>query len=159
TEGEVHVRRGHAAKRPQHEDAHGKQQRVVLPGSRGRQPLPARCGARRRYGTHGGGHYTVSFMSIETYRFLKVRSAPRLIVIFSFYGCLAMGLATWPLASEPVVQTRAYFAVMVIVGLLAITGAYLLRIAHCPRCREHFAVRRDGRARNNFTSQCLNCGL
>jgi hypothetical protein len=91
--------------------------------------------------------------------FLKVRRALRVIVVAGFYGATAMGLGLWLAKSHPVVQGRAYFAVMVILGLAAVVGGYLLRIARCPRCGRHYAVRADGKRRNNFTSQCLNCGL
>ena len=36
---------------------------------------------------------------------------------------------------------------------------FLLRIARCPRCGQLFAVRTEPKARNNFTSSCMNCGL
>ena len=41
----------------------------------------------------------------------------------------------------------------------AVIAGFLLRIARCPRCGHFFSVRTGGRARNNFTSACMNCGL
>jgi hypothetical protein len=95
----------------------------------------------------------------EAKLFLKGRQVLRVIVIVGFYGALAMGLARWLAATQPLVQSRAYFAAMVILGLAAIAGGYLLRIGRCPRCRGFYALRADGKLRNNFTSRCLNCGL
>jgi hypothetical protein len=91
--------------------------------------------------------------------FLKVRNALRLIVIAGFYGCAALALGRLMWADAPAVQARSYLVVMVILGLAAITGGYLLRIGRCPRCGHVFAVRTGARGRNNFTSACLNCGL
>jgi transcription elongation factor Elf1 len=48
---------------------------------------------------------------------------------------------------------------MVIFGVGAVAGGYLLRIGRCPRCGHVFAVRAGRKARNNFTSACLTCGL
>jgi hypothetical protein len=91
--------------------------------------------------------------------FLKVRRALRVIVIGGFYACIFMAIARWLWAGNPMVHTRGYFALMTVLGLAAIAGGLLLRIARCPSCGELFAVRRAGRHRNNFTSECLNCGL
>lgn len=91
--------------------------------------------------------------------FLKVRSAMRVIVIVGFYGCIAMAIAKFVWAAHPAVHARSYVALMVILGLAAIVGGFLLRIARCPRCGGLFAVAAGRRVRNNFTSQCLNCGL
>jgi hypothetical protein len=91
--------------------------------------------------------------------FIKARRVLRVLVIAGFYGCIAMALAKWTWNGEAVVHMRSYIAFMTILGIMAIVGGFLLRIARCPRCGELFAVRREGRHRNNFTSQCLNCGL
>lgn len=91
--------------------------------------------------------------------FVKVRRALRAIVVVGFYGCIAMALAKWGWHDHPAVHMRSYIALMTILGLAAITGGFLLRIARCPRCGELFAVKRVGKHRNNFTSECLNCGL
>lgn len=91
--------------------------------------------------------------------FLKMRSILRVVVIVGFYGCVAMALAKWFWSNEPAVHMRSYIALMVILGLAAICGGFLLRIARCPRCGELFAVRRGAKGRNNFTSRCMNCGL
>jgi hypothetical protein len=91
--------------------------------------------------------------------FLKIRSVLRVVVIAGFYGCIALAIGKWIWADQPAVHMRSYIAFMVILGLAAICGGYLLRIARCPRCGELFAVRAQGRARNNFTSKCMNCGL
>ena len=91
--------------------------------------------------------------------FLWGRRVLRVVVIVGFYGAIAMGLARRLAASQPVVQSRTYFAVMVILGLAAIAGGYFLRMARCPRCGDFYALRKDGKLRNNFTSRCLNCGL
>jgi hypothetical protein len=91
--------------------------------------------------------------------FIKVRRVLRVVVIVGFYGCIALALAKWVWSGHAAVHMRSYFALMVILGLAAILGGFLLRIARCPRCGELFAVRTAPRARNNFTSQCMNCGL
>ena len=95
----------------------------------------------------------------EILLFIKVRRALRVIVILGFYGCVAMALAKWIWSAHAAVHMRSYIALMVILGLAAITGGFLLRIARCPRCGELFSVKRQGKHRNNFTSECLNCGL
>jgi hypothetical protein len=91
--------------------------------------------------------------------FLKVRTVLRAVVVFSFYGCVAMALAKWVWSDEAVVHMRSYVALMTILGLAAITGGYLLRIGRCPRCGHVFSVRTGAKGRNNFTSACMNCGL
>jgi hypothetical protein len=91
--------------------------------------------------------------------FLKVRTLIRAIVVVAFYGCVGMGLAKWAWNDEAVVHMRSYIAFMTILGIAAIAGGILLRIARCPRCGHVFSVRTGGRARNNFTSACMNCGL
>jgi len=91
--------------------------------------------------------------------FLKVRSVLRIIVIVSFYGCVAMALAKWIWNDDAVVHMRSYIAFMTILGIAAVCGGYLLRIARCPRCGHVFAVRTGAKGRNNFTSACMNCGL
>jgi hypothetical protein len=92
--------------------------------------------------------------------FLKIRTVLRAIVIAGFYGCVALALAKWIWSDDPVVHMRSYIALMTILGLAAIVGGILLRIARCPRCGEVFSVRTHGKQlRNNFTSACLNCGL
>ena len=95
----------------------------------------------------------------EIRRFLAVRRVLLVIVIGGFYGAVALGLGLWLASGQPVVQTTAYFAAMVIAGAAATLGGYLLRIAHCPRCGKLFSVRAGGKGRNNFTTQCMNCGL
>jgi len=42
--------------------------------------------------------------------------------------------------------------------MVVVSGLYLHN-AKCPRCQSRFAVRNDGSRWNDFTSQCLNCGL
>ena len=91
--------------------------------------------------------------------FIKVRRVLRVIVIVGFYGCVALALAKWVWSDHAAVHMRSYVALMVILGLAAICGGFLLRIARCPRCGQLFAVRADPKARNNFTSSCMNCGL
>jgi len=91
--------------------------------------------------------------------FIKARRALRVIVIVGFYGCVAMALGKWIWSAHAAVHMRSYMALMVILGLAAILGGLLLRIARCPRCGELFSVKREGKHRNNFTSECLNCGL
>ena len=91
--------------------------------------------------------------------FIKARRMLRVIVIAGFYGCVALALGKWIWAGHPAVHMRSYMASMVILGLAAVAGGFLLRIGRCPRCGELFAVRREGKHRNNFTSLCLNCGL
>ena len=91
--------------------------------------------------------------------FLWGRRVLRVVVIVGFYGAIGMGLARWLAASQPLVQSHAWFALMVILGIAAIAGGYLLRMARCPRCGDFYALRKDGKLRNNFTSRCLNCGL
>ena len=91
--------------------------------------------------------------------FLKLRKIVRATVIVGFYGCVALALGKMAWANEPAVHMRSYTALMVILGLAAICGGLLLRVARCPRCGLHFAARAQGRGRNNFTSQCMNCGL
>ena len=91
--------------------------------------------------------------------FLKVRSALRALVIVGFYGCVAMGIAKWVWNDQAVVHMRSYIVLMTIVGLATVVGGVLLRIARCPRCGHPFSVRTAGKARNNFTSACMNCGL
>lgn len=95
----------------------------------------------------------------EIIRFLKVRTVLRLLVIFAFYGAIAMGLARWLMPGQAFVQSPGFLVLMSLVGLAAIGGGWLLRIARCPRCGQFFAVRADRKRRNNFTSFCLNCGL
>jgi hypothetical protein len=92
-------------------------------------------------------------------RFLQVRTVLRLLVVVTFYGCVAMALARWLVPGSAFVQSRGYVALMALAGLAAIAGGLLLRIARCPSCGGFFAVRADGKRRNNFTSHCLNCGL
>ena len=89
--------------------------------------------------------------------FIKVRRVLRVVVLVGFYGCVALALGKWLWAEHAAVHMRSYIALMVILGLAAICGGFLLRIARCPRCGELFAVR--AKARNNFTSKCMNCGL
>jgi len=91
--------------------------------------------------------------------FLKVRTALRAIVVLAFYGCAAMGIAKWVWNDQPLVHMRSYLALMAVIGSAAVAGGFLLRIARCPRCGHFFSVRTGGRARNNFTSACMNCGL
>jgi len=91
--------------------------------------------------------------------FLKMRNILRGVVIVGFYGCIALALGRLAWSNEAAVHMRSYTALMVILGLAAICGGLLLRIARCPRCGLHFAVSARGRGRNNFTSQCMNCGL
>ena len=91
--------------------------------------------------------------------FLKVRTALRVIVVIAFYGCVAMAIAKWIWNDQAVVHMRSYIAFMTILGLAAIAGGFLLRIARCPRCGHVFSVRTGSRGRNNFASACLNCGL
>ena len=91
--------------------------------------------------------------------FIRVRRVLRAIVIAGFYGCVALALAKWAWFGHPEVHMRSYTALMVILGLAAICGGFLLRIARCPRCGGLFSVRADPKARNNFTSECMNCGL
>ena len=91
--------------------------------------------------------------------FLKVRNALRVIVIGGFYGCVGLALARWLWDDQPAVHMRSYLALMAILGLAAVIGGYLLRIGRCPCCGHVFSVRAAGKGRNNFTSQCLNCGL
>ena len=43
-------------------------------------------------------------------------------------------------------------------AMVVLAGLYLHN-AKCPRCQGRFAVRNDGMRWNDFTSQCLNCGL
>jgi hypothetical protein len=94
-----------------------------------------------------------------------MRNVLRVVVIAGFYGCVALGLARLIWADQPAMQARAYLALMAIVGLAAVTAGFLLRIGRCPVCGHVFAVRADCNSRNNikrrnnFTSQCLNCGL
>ena len=92
-------------------------------------------------------------------RFLKVRTVLRLVVILTFYGCIAMALARWLAPGSAFVQSPGYLVLMSLVGFVAIGGGLLLRIARCPNCGGFFAVRADRKRRNNFTSYCLNCGL
>ena len=91
--------------------------------------------------------------------FLKMRNVLRVVVIVGFYGCIALALGRLAWSNEAAVHMRSYTALMVILGLGAICGGLLLRIARCPRCGLHFAARAQGKGRNNFTSQCMNCGL
>jgi len=91
--------------------------------------------------------------------FLKVRSALRVIVIAGFYGCVALALAKGIWSDHAAVHMRSYIALMVILGLASVCAGFLLRIGRCPRCGELFAARAQGKGRNNFTSQCMNCGL
>ena len=91
--------------------------------------------------------------------FLKVRRILRVVVIVGFYGCVALALGKWIWADHAAVHMRSYTALMVVLGLAAICGGFLLRIARCPRCGELFARRAQGKGRNNFTSRCMNCGL
>jgi len=91
--------------------------------------------------------------------FLKVRTALRVIVVVAFYGCVAMALSKWIWNDAAVVHMRSYIALMTILGLAAIAGGFLLRIARCPRCGHVFSVRTGSKGRNNFSSACLNCGL
>jgi hypothetical protein len=90
---------------------------------------------------------------------LKVRRALRVIVVVGFYGCVFMALARWLWAANPMVHRPGYMALMIFLGIAAVAGGFLLRIARCPNCGELFAVKRVGKHRNNFTSECLNCGL
>ena len=91
--------------------------------------------------------------------FLKIRNLLRVIVIVTFYGCVGLGLARWAWAGQPAVHMRSYLALMVILGLASVIGGVLLRIGRCPCCGHVFSVRLGKKGRNNFTSQCLNCGL
>ena len=91
--------------------------------------------------------------------FIKVRRVLRVVVLVGFYGCVALALGKWVWAGHAAVHMRSYVALMVILGLAAICGGFLLRIARCPRCGQLFAVRAAPKGRNNFTSACLNCGL
>lgn len=91
--------------------------------------------------------------------FLKVRTLIRAVVVVGFYGCVAMGLAKFAWNDQPVVHMPSYVALMTVLGVAAILGGFLLRIARCPRCGGHFAAREGAKGRNNFTSACLNCGL
>jgi hypothetical protein len=91
--------------------------------------------------------------------FLKLRSVIRLIVIVGFYGCIAMAIAKLIWRDHAVVHMPSYVTLMIVLGAGAIIGGFLLRIGRCPRCGHVFAVRSEGRQRNNFTSRCLNCGL
>ena len=91
--------------------------------------------------------------------FLKLRNALRLVVIVGFYGCVAMAIAKVLWRDQAVVHMPSYIALMLLLGGGAIVGGLLLRIGRCPRCGHVFAVRAVGKQRNNFTSQCLNCGL
>ena len=91
--------------------------------------------------------------------FIKMRRVLRVLVIVGFYGCIALALAKWVWSDHAAVHMSSYIALMVIFGLAAICGGFLLRIARCPRCGHLFAVRANPRARNNFTSQCMTCGL
>ena len=91
--------------------------------------------------------------------FLKFRTALRMIVIVSFYGCVFMALGKWIWNDDAVVHMKSYIALMTVFGIAAIIGGFLLRIGRCPRCGQVFAVRANPKARNNFTSACLTCGL
>lgn len=91
--------------------------------------------------------------------FLKVRNVLRATVIVGFYGCIALAIATWVWADRAVVHMPSYVALMALLGVAAVVGGVLLRIGRCPTCGHVFAVRSDNKSRNNFTSQCLNCGL
>jgi hypothetical protein len=91
--------------------------------------------------------------------FLKLRTALRLVVIVGFYGCIGMAIAKLVWRDQAVVHMPSYIALMLLLGAGAIIGGFLLRIGRCPRCGHLFAVRAVGKQRNNFTSQCLNCGL
>lgn len=102
---------------------------------------------------------TVPLPLLQIQLFLKVRSALRVIVVAGFYGCVAMALARWVWADRPLVHLRSYLALMAFLGVAAVIGGFLLRIGRCPRCGHVFAVRADNKMRNNFTSQCVNCGL
>jgi hypothetical protein len=91
--------------------------------------------------------------------FIKMRRVLRAMVIVGFYGCIALALGKWAWSDQAAVHMRSYTALMVILGLAAICGGLLLRIARCPRCGQPFAARANPKARNNFTSRCMNCGL
>ena len=91
--------------------------------------------------------------------FLKMRALLRKIVIVGFYGCVAMALGRWIWAGHAEVHMPSYTTLMVLLGLAAILAGFLLRIGRCPRCGHPFAVSATVKARNNFTSKCLNCGL
>ena len=91
--------------------------------------------------------------------FLKVRNSLRVIVVAGFYGCVGLALAKWFWSGYEIVHMRSYIVLMIFLGLAAVTGGFLLRIARCPRCGHVFSVRTGAKARNNFTSECMNCGL
>ena len=95
----------------------------------------------------------------QIHLFLKMRRILRVVVIVGFYGCVALALGKWIWNDHAAVHMRSYMALMVILGLAAILGGFLLRIARCPRCAQPFALRTEPKARNNFTSKCMNCGL
>ncbi len=92
-------------------------------------------------------------------RSLGIRRAVRAFVVFGFYGCLAMGLASWAWAGHPLVRSPAFISALVVLGFATLTGALYLRRSPCPRCGHPYAEKVGGRHRNNFTSECLNCGL
>jgi hypothetical protein len=91
--------------------------------------------------------------------FIKVRNVLRVVVIAGFYGCVALALSRWIWSEHAVVHMPSYILLMALVGLAATAGGLLLRIARCPACGRFFAVSAATGKRNNFTSQCMNCGL
>src|SRR5258706_103247 len=90
--------------------------------------------------------------------FLKIRNVLRVIVIGGFYACIAVALPKSNWADHAFVHLRSYIAFMTILGLAAVAGGALLRIGRCPCCERLFSVNAAGK-RNNFTSQCMSCGL
>ena len=73
-----------------------------------------------------------------------VALAPVAYFFPTFYDGVSTGVFWW--------WAAPCFAMVVLSGLY-------LHNAKCPRCRARFAVRIDGMRWNDFTSQCLNCGL
>lgn len=98
--------------------------------------------------------------NIESIKSLfRQRRFVRVSVVVSLLGAFLVGGAAFLLPSQYTVNSSVWGIVFGAMWISLLIGGTVLRFARCPRCAKRYAVNAQSGTWNDFTIECLNCGL